>query len=241
MDKKRIAELISVAGSEEAAKLSTLYNAMVSGLEKYKTDSSVAKLKDWQAAEEALQSVVQDLENKYNPEPSLKNRLEVMKHLRREGFKIGKTKLYKDASDGLLRIQPDGSVLEKDIDRYVRISGLKKPAEISDAELQQLQKKKNEMEVEKLTAQVSDLTFKQDVARGKFIPRAEFEMEVAGRAGALDAGLRHRFMSECRDMVDAVSGEASLVPILQEMLGKMLDEALNEYASLDNFQVIIER
>lgn len=175
------------------------------------------------------------------PEPSLKNRLEVMKHLRREGFKIGKTKLYKDASEGLLRIQPDGSVLEKDIDRYVRISGLKKPAEISDAELQLLQKKKNEMEVEKLTQQVSDLKFKQCVARGLYIPRAEFEMEMAGRAGALDAGLRHRFMSECRDLVDAVSGDVSLVPILQEMLGRMLDEALNEYASMDNFQVIIEK
>ncbi len=175
------------------------------------------------------------------PEPSLKNRLEVMKKLRREGFKVGKSKLYKDASDGLLRIQSDGSVLEKDIDRYVRISGLKKPAEISDAELQGLQKKKSEMEVEKLTAQVTDLKFKQEVAQGRYIPRPEFEMEVAGRAGALDAGLRHRFMSECRDMVDAVAGDVSLVPILQEMLGNMLDEALNEYAGMDNFQIIIEK
>lgn len=192
------------------------------------------------AALEMASKMLADLHQVDEPEPSVKNRLEVMKHLRREGFKIGKTKLYKDATEGLLRIQSDGSVLEKDIDRYVRISGLKKPAEISDAELQMLQKKKNEMEVEKLTQQVSDLRFKQGISRGLYIPRAEFEMEVAGRAGALDAGLRHRFMSECRDMVDAVSGKPSLVPILQEMLGKMLDEALNEYASLDNFQVIIE-
>ena len=174
------------------------------------------------------------------PEPAVKNRLEVLKHLRREGFKIGKSKLYKDAGDGLLRIQPDGSVLERDIDRYVRIANLKKPAEISDTELQQLQKSKGEMEVEKLRQQVSDLKFKQDVAQGKYILRSEFEMEMAGRAGALDAGLRHRFMSECRDLTDAVKGDPSLVPVLQEMLGRMLDEALNEYASLDNFQVIIE-
>ena len=208
-------------------------------------DEARAKVEKDPTAENlsALEKASKMLAELQEPEPemSVKNRLEAMKRLRREGFKIGKTKLYKDSSDGLLRIQPDGSVLEKDIDRYVRISGLKKPAEISDAELQVLQKKKNEMEVKKLEAQVSDLTFRQAVAQGKFIPRAEFEMEMAVRAGALDAGLRHRFMSECRDLVDAVGGDVSLVPILQEMLGKMLDEALNEYASLDNFQVIIER
>jgi len=94
--------------------------------------------------------------------------------------------------------------------------------------------------LEKILQQVSDLKFKQEVAQGKYILRSEFEMEMAGRAGALDAGLRHRFMSECRDLTDAVKGDPSLVPVLQEMLGRMLDEALNEYASLDNFQVIIE-
>jgi len=215
--------------------LDILIKAKNEAVKKVEKDPTTENLAALEKASKMLANLQMD-----EPEPSLKNRLEVMKHLRRDGFKIGKTKLYKDSNDGLLRIQQDGSVFERDIDRYVRISGLKKPAEISDVELQRLQKKKNEMEVEKLTQQVSDLKFKQSVARGFYIPRAEFEMEVAGRAGALDAGLRHRFMSECRDLVDAVSGEASLVPILQEMLGKMLDEALNEYASLDNFQVIIE-
>lgn len=217
--------------------LDILTSARSEAAKKVGSDPTVENL----AALEKASKMLADVQQPDEAEPSAKNRLEVMKHLRREGFKIGKTKLYKDANDGLLRIQSDGSVLEKDIDRYVRISGLKKPAEISDAELQLLQKQKSEKEVEKLTAQVSDLNFKQAIAQGKFIPRAEFEMEVAGRAGALDAGLRHRFMSECRDLVDAVSGDVFLVPILQEMLGHMLDEALNEYASLDNFQVIIEK
>jgi len=181
-----------------------------------------------------------DLQVEKEVEPSVKNRLEVMKHLRREGFKIGKTKLYKDATDGLLRIQSDGSVLEKDIDRYVRISGLKKPAEISDAELQMLQKKKGEMEVKKLEAQVSDMTFRQAVAQGKFIPRAEFEMEVAGRAGALDAGFRHMIMMIASNLIEAVGGDLSLVPVFLEMIYSEYDILMNEYASMDNFQVIFE-
>lgn len=229
---------IDIKDIEKKSKLSerdVLVVAKVKAQNAVNKEPSSANLAALEKATKMLAELADD-----GPEPAAKNRLEVMKKLRREGYKIGKTKLYKDASDGLLRIQADGSVLEKDIDRYVRITGLKKPAEISDAELQVLQKRKGEMEVEKLTQQVSDLKFRQEIAQGKYIPRAEFEMEVAGRAGALDAGLRHRFMSECRDLVDAVSGDAALVPILQEMLGKMLDEALNEYASLDNFQVIIE-
>lgn len=229
---------IDIKDVEEKSKLSerdVLVVAKVKAQNAVNKEPTAANL----SALEKATKMLADLQME-EPEPAVANRLEVMKHLRREGFKIGKSKLYKDSAAGLLKIQPDGSVLERDIDRYVRVAGLKKPAEISDGELQILQKKKNEMEVRKLEAQVSDLTFKQAVAQGRYIPRAEFEMEMAGRAGALDAGLRHRFLSECRDLVDAVSGDPALVPIIQEMLGKMLDEALNEYASLDNFQVIID-
>lgn len=176
------------------------------------------------------------------PEPSVKNRLEVMKHLRREGFKIGKTKLYKDAGDGLLRIQSDGTVLERDIDRYVRISGLKKPAEISDAELQLLQKKKNEMEVEKLTQQVSDLKFKQGINRGLYISKAEFELEFAAKIAVLKDGLEFEIHSSAHDLVELIKNSDS-ESAKQKLIDKRLQDLsrqFNFFANIKKFEVVFK-
>ena len=46
------------------------------------------------------------------------NRHEAVKHLKAQGFKISKTKVYQDSRAGRLRIQANGTVLMEDLAAY---------------------------------------------------------------------------------------------------------------------------
>jgi hypothetical protein len=52
-------------------------------------------------------------------------RAEALRRLQAEGYKIGKSKLYLDCRAGLLRLQPDRSILKSDLDSYCQ--ALKRP------------------------------------------------------------------------------------------------------------------
>lgn len=49
----------------------------------------------------------------------LKNRTKACQELKHRGFKIGKTKFYKDCHAGLCRVEPDGSILESALNDYI--------------------------------------------------------------------------------------------------------------------------
>ena len=48
------------------------------------------------------------------------NRKEAHKELQHRGYKIGKSKFYKDCSIGLCRLEADGSILESSLDEYIK-------------------------------------------------------------------------------------------------------------------------
>ena len=92
-----------------------------------------------------------------------KNRIEVFKHLQKRGYKISKSKLYKDADDGVLVVQEDKTIFQVDVERYVADSRIQFKDDSDQAELaehlkkvkeaelkgQELQNRKRELEVQK--------------------------------------------------------------------------------------------
>jgi len=172
-------------------------------------------------------------------EPSFENRKKALLFLQKEGYKIKKSKLYADCKKGLLKLQADGSVLESDIPIYIKRGRLEKPEEIeAKADNTKLIRRKQERDIEKLEEQIADLKFKREVSAGKYMLKTDVEMEIAARAAALDAGLRHMYQSKIPDWVEIVAGDPQKTAILLESINQDLDDQLNEFANMSRFQVI---
>jgi len=172
-----------------------------------------------------------------NGERCFKNRNAVLGYLKDQGYKIQKSKLYKDSREGKLRIQGDGTVLFIDVDLYIKAYLLAvKTADAAEAEKLQQEKISAETDVKKLRAK--RLQFEIDKEQGKYIPKDQFDMELAARAAVLEAGIKHMFYSKVSEWIHVVGGDISKTNELLEEMITSLDEKMNDYASMDQFQVI---
>jgi hypothetical protein len=171
-----------------------------------------------------------------------RHRIEALQHLQAQGYKIKKSKLYDDAKAGFLRMQPDGTVTEKDLERYVKRVGLEKPAEIADAQAGDLQAKKLALEISKLEEEYREKRRKNDILDGKFMPREKVYMEIAGRAVVFEAGLKHALDTRAAELLedlDAIAEKNRRLAMIRRWFREILDEQLNEFANIKTFQAII--
>lgn len=167
------------------------------------------------------------------------NRLEAHKFLQRRGYKIGKSKFYNDVKNGLLRIQPDGSVLKSDLDSYIKRSGLVQPDMDRDAEeAEQLYRQKLQKEVEKLDWENKRRQFEYEKELGRYIPRSDFEAEMAARVAAHEARLRNMIRERAMEWIWTVNGDPQRAQDLMEQMGQDLNDLFNELARMDQFQVV---
>lgn len=191
-----------------------------------------------EALEKASKMLADFLEGE--KEPTFDNLLRVKEHLNRLGYKVGKSKIYKDRKAGMIRVEADGTVTESAVKTYIRKANLEKPAEKTADTGPSVLNQKAEKELQKLEEQIEDLRFKREVARGEYIPRTDFEMELATRAAVLDTGLRHLVHANLADWVALMDGDPKKIPVLLEQINSDLDEKFNEFATMEMFHVIFE-
>lgn len=174
-------------------------------------------------------------------EPGFDNRLEAHGYLKRLGYKVGKSKFYQDCKAGMLRMQSDGSVLESDVKAYVARAGLVKPDQAAyDIESSDLMRKKQKREVEKLTAQVEEMTIKLDVLKHNLLDRNQVETEQAIKAGALMAGISHVFRNFARDAIQLVEGNLKHTQALVNFWTAKVESLFDEFARMDEIEVQIK-
>jgi hypothetical protein len=166
------------------------------------------------------------------------NVLEASRYLKAQGYKVSKSKVYADTKEGRLQVREGGRVYLSDLMSYVSALGLKRPDVDGDLGAQEEKRKKEELERKKLELEVQQREFALQKETGQFIPRADFELELASRAGVLDNGLRTAIKTHARDWVYMVGGRAERVPDLIEAMLGVLDQKLNEYARMDRFEVV---
>lgn len=238
MDKNRVENLMAAVLPEDRAALSTLYNASVATLRAYQTDNAAGRLRDWQAAEAALDELVKKLEGGDKDDGIVfKNRKEVLSYLKGQGYKIGQTKVY---TDRLLRVQKDGSILERDVERYIKAAGLDKKTGKTSAVIEELTARIKRLEAEKLAAQVIDLNRKNEIADGQYMLKTDIDMEFAARVIGFDTVFRIGIISEVCGWMHADGLDPKLITLRQELLNERFDQHFAEMARTDRFQVIIE-
>ena len=240
MEKQDLEKLIESKPPEVSKKAILLFNGHIKCAQAYQNDPSAANLKNWQLAEAALDEFVSSLsqDRSGKDRPAFRNKIAVAKYLKDQGVKIGKSKLYKDAEAGKLRVQPDGSVLLSDVELYVRAYLTPRQKAGDNQDIEALQKEKLELESEKLKEQIAKLAWDREKEAGKYLLRSDFEMELAARAAVLETSLRQMAQSKAYDWIAVCKGEHSKANDMAAMVTAEIDAVLNDYAATDRFQVI---
>lgn len=170
--------------------------------------------------------------------PNLGN---VLEYLRDSGWKATKSSLYRHHGEGKLLPKNDGSYQLKDVEKYARTwlkqaSTGKRVAEKTD----ELQRKKLERELANLDLKFERESFAHARDLGQYVPKEQMEIELAGRAGILDAGLKHWIQSRAADWIRAVDGDMKKVGELINIMSREADEHINTYATPKDYEIIIE-
>ena len=243
MDQTRLTQLLEATNQQGQIELKVLHNAVVSCIKDYQNDSTASRLKDWKAAEKALDEKIDVLWSQHFGLPDnqkIETVADVLDYLA-PGWKVTKTSLYRHQKEGKFLPQADGTFLQKDIDKYAR-TWLKQKStgkRISE-KVDELQRKKLERELQNLDLEYERKKFGFEKDQEKYIPKAMMEIELAARAGILDAGLKHWIQSRAADWIRTVAGDTKRVGELINLMNRDLDEHINSYAASTEYQVIID-
>lgn len=175
-----------------------------------------------------------------------KNRSAVAKWLAENGYKVKKSKVYKDVDAGLLKMELDGTITIESVRRYIGhpeagISEQIKTAETGqDREVREYHRKTASAKAEKIELEVQKLRREMEVEEGKWIPRENLELEMAGRAAVLDQGLRNLIQIRVDHWINLVNGDQARSGELRAAMFDELDALMNSYVSTDTFQVLFE-
>jgi hypothetical protein len=249
--KKQVENLRPLVGQEEEAKLAILYNALVTNINAYRSDSSASALKNWQSAESALADCLSHLEDKYQPATPTSTSIhpdtfatqqEVLTYLKAAGYKIEKSALSNHVRSRLL-IKKAGVYRRKDVDNY---SGLHLQSgatgqTMADKKTADLQERKLRAEIGRTEEQYKRAIIEREALEGKLIPRDEVELELAGRAVALEAGYDHMVYTMAAGLVELVDGNQAKVDRLITTMLEAKNEWLNQYAGAVDFVVILKK
>jgi len=167
--------------------------------------------------------------------PSFPSLRAVAKHLDQAGFKISKSKLSRDKLKNRIRISKEGSILETEVRAYAATLE-RKEGNIED--LNDVHARKAAREVESLELKIAKQRFELDKEGGKYLPRQDFEAELAARAGIFETGLKHRFNTHVSEWIALVGGKPEKAPDFLQTLHDSLEAELSSYASTGTFQIM---
>jgi hypothetical protein len=240
MNKESFEKLIQDKPPDIQAKGVVLYNSVTITAKAYQNEPLAGKLKDWQASEAALNDFIRSIDQQKEEDPRLETIADVLAYLKAGGWKVTKTSLYRHQKEGKFVPRDDGTYRLNDIDRYARAwlreqSTGKRRAERID----ELQRKKLEQELQNLEIENKRKIFNFEKDQGKYVPKEMMEIELATRAGILDAGLKHWIQSHTAEWIRAVNGDMKKIGELINIFNRTLDEHINTYASAREYQVII--
>jgi hypothetical protein len=161
------------------------------------------------------------------------NLLQALAWLQGQGYKLKKTKIYKDKDRGLLKIQQDGRVLESDVRAYAEQYLFREGVDGSS-----LTDQKTKKEIERLILRIDREKYDFEKDQGKYIARDELSMEFAARALAFDAGIKSDFTAKVFDLIKICGGDPEKSKSIIDFISDLLDRRFRELARVDRFQVI---
>lgn len=168
--------------------------------------------------------------------------LQVKDYLIEQGYKVSKSKIYRDAENGKITAESDAAG-NKSVSALAAWEYAEKHLEktgVNKGDLKNLQATKLMQAIKIQEIDARRKTFDLEKEQGKYIPKAEFEAELAARASVLDSGFRNMFNIRVREWIALVNGTPERAPDFLAALNQALDEQLNTYATTRTFMVLFE-
>ena len=162
---------------------------------------------------------------------SLRDWRAVLAYVEESGRKLKKSKMYEDIRKGLLKKQADGTFRLRDVDRYAASLPFAATPDRMAEKAASLQRTKEEQEIRRISAIADKEEFLLAVKKGQFIPPEQGHLELAARAVTLASGLKTALEARGLDIISLVEGNPRRAQELSLFLERILDEAMNEYAS----------
>ena len=232
MDRRTLEELLERSAETD---LPTLLKAKEEAKRRMRDDPSPQNVSVFEKASRMMEARMGN--NDQSTPETLPTVAAVLAYLGEGGRKVRKSKLYQDVKAGLLVRQPGGGFLRAAVDVYAEGLPLEAvPKDISDQN-KELARRRQEATIRKIEEETARIRFKGEVERGRYIPREDVELELAGRAVVLESGIRQAVEMNVLDLVHLVGGDPRKSQEFLERFEAMLDAALNEYAGTAEFEV----
>ena len=236
-DQSKISKLLEVAAEKDQVKLKVLHNAVITCLKRYQVESTSAHLNDWQRAEKGLDDFIEYLWSQhFQEEKVLPNVLAVADYLTTQGWKAGKSTIYKHQKEGKLRPQPDGAFRIVDAEKYAS-TFLKRLDGGQTGKLDQLQKDKLIAETRKAIAQAEHWEMKMKTMNGALVPKDYFDNELAKRAIIFRNDLENYCRTEAAGIITLADGNTEKLPDVVEYMLDRTNIFLGRYAEEKNFTI----
>jgi len=173
------------------------------------------------------------------------NKRDVYRQLVAMGYQVAERTFYRHCTQGLCRKNKDGVYSQRLLKSYVDHEGLARtgadPAEDDGGKVAVKQAEKIEKESEKLDLTNKLLQLKYDRSVGKLIERDGLYLELAARMVALDTGFRQRLSMESPKLIASINGDLNRQLEFEDLvLDLVWNELLNDYCSIDEFEVLFE-
>ena len=177
------------------------------------------------------------LQQRLQPDvPTLPNVLAVFRYLDDEGWKVKQRTVYKHKDEGKLPSpRPDGTYSIPDIDAYAQSFLRRKDG--SNAELDDLQRKRLQAETAISEARALSLQLRAQKQAGDLVPKDWSERELAGRLLILKNDFENVARGDALPMVHLVQGNPDRVPDLIAFLLDRIWSTLDRYAAPRDIKV----
>ena len=156
-----------------------------------------------------------------------KDRMAAMRYIRRQGYKIAKSKIYRDCDSGLLIMEADGSISQAAVDRYIIAAELDRPAEQTIVAAAKSDQKQSE-EIRQLCLKNEKLEHDLAVMRGKYIEKTAAESDMADLIALFDALPRHILQLNLSRYLSAVKADTIHARKFFDMFDSDYTDAVNQ-------------
>jgi len=244
MAEKLSQQAVDALSPAQKAEYAIHHNAVVFTMRAYNADPTAAAKRNWDSAREALDDFVEKTNNPSvagSPPAQFATQQEVLAYLKAGGYKIEKSALSNHVRTRML-IKKSGAFNRKDVDSYATLhlqSGATGQTQ-ADKKTAELQERKLKAECLRTEEQALKAKIEREAIEGKLIARDDVELELAGRAVALEAGYDHMVYTKAAEWIEICGGDQARADRLINALLEAKNEWLNQYASTADFVVVLK-
>jgi hypothetical protein len=232
---------MEVISPEQKNVLGTLYNATVTTMRGYQKDNSASKLKDWEAAAEALEKYVKDREVEYiDGSDTAANVIEALLFLKEDGWSIKKSKLYQAVKDGKLKRQVDGTLFKTDILAYAAQYCDKVKAGSKNDNIGKYAEQKAKEELRKVQLHNARQEFEMAKEKKQYILRSQYLAELVSKLSASKFIALKVARNKAPDLIAASGGDLKKEAVFVELFSDYIENAFNELVMVPELRFIVQ-